>query len=323
MVIGPRWTDPAHGGLMTARILYCLGLSLSLAGCDAGGQQTCTVNTVADLPLLPTWRPAVEAGLNGSKVAVLIDTGGQSSIVAPSAVDRFDLPIDAARRPELLEGAGGAEAAPIATIHHLDLGNGQARDLNLPVATSLKGSVGGLPLLGLFGADFLSNYDVDLDVPDHRFALHSLHRCGLRIQPFDGPSFAVPFRLVDTAVIVDLKINGVAVTAQLDSGAPLTLVSESDALRIGVSREALAADRQVSHRVHDTMDEVDQRMHRFGSLEIGAERMNNFSFAVADINTGYTLLGDDFLHFNRVWISYPLGMLFIQPALRNKIVHIE
>ena len=217
----------------------------------------------------------------------------------------------------------GTELAPVVTVHRLELGNGHARDLDLPIASSLKGAIGGVPVFGLFGADFLSNYDVDIDMPGHHFALHKLRGCGADIEPFDSVYFAVPFRLEDTAIIVDLKVNGVPVTAELDSGAPLTLVSQADAERIGITRAALEADRRIVRRVHNTFDQVDQRLHRFGSLEIGAETMKNFPFAVADIDSPYTLLGDDFFHFNRVWISYPLGMLFVQPAVDDKMVQVK
>ena len=306
------------------RIPCCLTLTLLLIGCGGeGGPKTCSVNTVVDLPLLPIWRPAVEAHLNNSKVVLLIDTGAQTSIIAPSAADRFALLADPNRPPTLIGGVGGTELAPVVTVHRLELGGGRARDIDLPVASSLKGLIGGVPVFGLFGADFLSNYDVDVDMPGHHLALHVLHRCGARIAPFDQPYFEVPFRLDATAIVVDLKVNGVAVTAVLDTGAPRTLVSLSDARRIGITAKALEADRQVARRVHETFDEVDQRLHRFASLEIGAETMNNFPFTVADIETKYSLLGDDFFHFNRVWISYPLGVLFIQPAVGNKMVHLK
>ncbi len=309
---------------MVGRVLCCLLASLLLAGCDGGGgPATCRVETVASLPLLPVWRPAVEARLNGSRVVLLIDTGAQTSIITPAAAEHYALRADPDRPRIPLGGVGGVALVPVVTIHRLELGNGRATDLDLPVASSLKGSIGGVPVFGLFGADFLSNYDVDIDMPDHHVALHRLRACGARIEPFDGVAFEVPFRLEGTAIVIDLKVNGVPVTAQLDSGAPLTLVSRSDAKRIGITRDALEADRRIARSIHGAIDQVDLRLHRFGSLEIGAETMNNFPFAVADIATSYTLLGDDFFHFNRVWISYPLGILFVQPALGNRMVHLR
>ena len=309
--------------MTTGRIACCLAVSLLLAGCAGdGGPTTCSVNTVVDLPLLPVWRPAVEARLNGTRVVLLLDTGAQISMITPTAAEHYGLVADPDRPPMWIRGVGGTEVAPVVTVHRLELGGGRARDLDLPVASSLKGSIGGLPVFGLFGADFLSNYDVDIDVPKRHLALHTLRGCGARILPFDG-AFEVPFRLEDTAIVVDLKLNGVAVTAVLDTGAPRTLVKRSDAERIGVTREALSADRQVGRRVHDTFEEVDERVHRFRSLEIGAETMNNFPFNVADSEARYTLLGDDFLHFNRVWVSYPLRTLFIQPAVGNKMVQVR
>ena len=66
---------------------------------------------------------------------------------------------------------------------------------------------------------------------------------------------------------------------------------------------------------------VQARRHRFGSLEIGDERMSDFPFTVAGSAIGGALLGRDFLRFNRVWISYRRHMLAVQPALPDRMVH--
>ena len=62
---------------------------------------------------------------------------------------------------------------------------------------------------------------------------------------------------------------------------------------------------------------IETRRHEFASLEVGDERMNNFRFEVATLATGRTLLGRDFLRFNRVLISYSRQMLFIQPVVAS------
>ena len=207
-------------------------------------------------------------------------------------------------------------------MHHLALGYGHTSDIDLPVGTNMHGAVQGLPLLGLFGADFLSNYDVDLDLPKHHFAMYHLTGCDT-IRPFDGAYFEVPFHLDGTEILVDLKINGKPVTAQLDSGAAGTTITQDDAERIGVTDSLLSADLIRRKMVGVDTNQVEGTAHRFGSLEIGDERMNNFRFFVAPIQTEHTLLGDDFLHFNRVWISYARRRLFIQPAFSNRLVRLE
>lgn len=294
-----------------------------LAACSDGAPQSCTVATAASLPLLSGARiPTVQAGLAGRKVAMLIDTGSFMSMIAPSAAERFDLNGGEDPRYVPIVGVGGITTAPIVEVHHLELGYGRAHDLDLPVGTNLHGEVQGLPLLGLLGADFLANYDVDIDVPHHHFAMYQAHGCE-NAQPFDGPYFEVPFHLDRTEILVDLKINGIPLTAQLDSGASSTTLTQNDAERIGVTADLLKQDHIRGHTIGVDSDKVAVVMHQFGSLEIGDERMNNFRFAVAPIEADHTLLGDDFLHFNRVWISYARQRLFIQPAFDNRMVQLE
>ena len=180
--------------------------------------------------------------------------------------------------------------------------------------SGLPASLQGLPVLGLFGADFMVNYDVDIDVPHHHFALYSLHECGKRIEPFDPPYFEVPFQLDNTAIKLDLKLNDTTLKAQLDSGASITTITEEDARRAGVTKTLLASDPADTRLVGVDQHPVSAHRHQFGSLEIGNEKMSNFHFAVADISTDNTLLGADFFRLNRVWISYSRGILFIQPA---------
>ncbi len=296
---------------------------LCLVSCSDGDQKSCSLKTAADLKLLPdAVSPTVEAELNGRKVALLIDTGGATSMVTPSAADSFDLRPAQFDPHADLGGVGGRDEVPIVTLHDLMLGHGHARNLDLPVGSSLRGRVDGLPLIGLFGADYLSAYDVDIDVPKHHFGLYDLQQCGSEIDPIEGSYFEVPFRLEKTAIRLEIKINGVPVQAVLDTGAPQTLIDLADAQRIGLTRGSLAVDK-VYRANADAMDQTDMVAHRFDSLEVGAERFKNFRFTVADTYLGDTLLGDDFFAHNRVWISYPRQMLYIQPAANDAIIHQE
>jgi predicted aspartyl protease len=301
---------------LTARLLLATLALFGLGGCSAGGPDSCKINRLVDLPLLSGARlPAMEATLDGRKVVFYVDTGASTSILTKTAVERFGLYGDADRRM-LLRGIGGDVMAPIVKIHRLVLGNGLVRDIELPVAGDLGHDVQGIPVLGLFGADFLSNYDVNIDLPHHHFAMYDLHGCGTNLRPLDDPEFDVPFHLEETKVLLDVKLNGMPMTAVLDSGATGTLVTQDDARHAGVTSAAMTGDRY-GHAMGIDENQVAMHLHRFGSLDIGSETMRNFPFAVGDVD--YTLLGDDFLRFNEVWISYPLQRLFIHPVLRQPV----
>ncbi len=129
----------------------------------------------------------------------------------------------------------------------------------------------------------------------------------------------MPFRLDGTAISIQIQLNGVPVDAALDSVASSTHATEADARRAGVTPDTTATDRVIHPNGMDGYP-VEGRLHRFASLEIGAERYGNLPMAVTSSAAVVTLLGDDF-RLNRVWISYPRRMLFIQPALGNPVVH--
>lgn len=306
---------------MRAALLVMSALAALLAGCSDAGTQTCKIGLVADLPLVPGTRlPAVEATLDGQKALVYIDTGADLSVISRPAADRFDLRAGPEGGLVRISGIGGTVNAPVVKVPRLGLGTGVAHELELPVAGDLGGPVQGVPVLGLFGGDFLSNYDVDLDVPGHRFRMYRLQSCGSSMHPLEGPAFSVPFTLDNAKVVLDLKLNGKPVTGFLDSGATHSLVPISLARQAGVAAADMKADRIAGTRGIDE-NTIDARVHRFGSLEIGDETMKNFRFGVVDTDVDDMILGDDFLRFNHVWISYPLKRLFIQPVVPEQLGH--
>ena len=293
---------------------------LALAGCGADAPGSCRIETAVDMPLLDhTSLPTVIGRLRGQPVALMLDTGAHDTVATSSAVDRFGLSVDP-NNVITMSGIGGTVQTKSASIHGLQLGQGHAHDFDLPIATDLPEQIQNLPVLGLFGADFMSNYDVDFDLPRHHFGMYDLSGCGDAIQPVPTPYYEVPFRLEDTKIAIEIQLDGVPVEAVLDSGAGSTYITEADARRAGVTQDMLAADRVEHARGVDGFP-VQGHLHRFASLELGAERLKNFPLLVASSAVGDTLLGDDFFRLNRIWISYSRRMLFIQPALGNPLFH--
>ena len=298
-------------------LLSSLLLAVVLAACtEAGtGTQSCRIERVADLPILPEAHlPAVRAMLEGEPVVFYIDTGAALSTLTQSTADHFGFRGASALRMRMA-GIGGLVEAPVVIVRRLDLGHGVARDIAMPVVGNLGPPVQGLPVAGLFGADFLSNYDVDLDLPGHHFALYDLRRCPGAIQPLDASAFQIPFSLENTRIDLKVRLNSHPVDAALDSGAMGTLITQDDAAQAGVTRQALDLDPS---GIAVGIDEarLRTRRHRFETLEIGDETMRNYRFAVAD--TDLTLIGDDFLRANRIWISYSHRQVFVQPVPRPR-----
>ena len=91
------------------------------------------------------------------------------------------------------------------------------------------------------------------------------------------------------------------------------MIDRNEALAASVTLDGWDADQIRSTSGADP-HLVPVRRHRFGSLEVSDEKMNNFHFFVALAGTGRTLLGRDLLRFNRVLISYPRHRVLIQPV---------
>ena len=117
-------------------------------------------------------------------------------------------------------------------------------------------------------------------------------------------------RPLPTRASVELHIDGRPLTFLLDSGASTTFISAAAARRLGVTPAMLATD-PLTFTEGVGEQRVATRLHRFGSLRLGPERTEDPVLAVYD--GAVNILGGDFLRRNRVWISYAVHRLFVQP----------
>ena len=114
-------------------------------------------------------------------------------------------------------------------------------------------TVAGHPVTGLLGADFLSPYDLDLDIPAGRLTLYSVAGCAGRFLPWTGPYAALPaWRPVRNVMTLAMQVGGKTLQAELDSGR-LVLPRRSTKMRrapvagsacSGAARAARQAARQ-------------------------------------------------------------------------------
>ena len=102
--------------------------------------------------------------------------------------------------------------------------------------------------------------------------------------------------------MLDIGLNGRPMIAILDIGASATVIDRNGVFAAGVALDRLDADQARSASGLDP-HLVEMRRHRFGSLEMGDERMKNFHFYVATMRIRDTLPGRDVLRFNRILMS--------------------
>jgi predicted aspartyl protease len=165
----------------------------------------------------------------------------------------------------------------------------------------------------VLGADSLSSFDVDLDLPGHRMVLYEKQTC-----PGASPAWTEPYTRITAGrsrgdhLFFPVRLDGRRVDAFVDTGSQFTVLSSGAALAIGVTAAALARDRVATVR-GAAAEQLAAHVHRFAQLEIGAEVLHNPEIIVTDVKLSDAdlVLGIDFLRPRRIWFSYGSQQIFI------------
>jgi hypothetical protein len=256
--------------------------------------------------------------VNGIPGTFVLDTGSVKTVVTPGAVNHFGLALDE-WTATTMSGVGGSERRRNADPRSIELGGvalhrrSLAQDSTLRVATLPQDKVGGHPIDGLLGRDFLSLFDLDLDFARRTLALYEVHDCSGRFLPWTEAYLSVPVENpAESALVVPVELDGVRLRALLDSGASGTLVAAPGMARLALGIDRLAGDpSQIASGLGPHT--VTMWQHRFREFRIGGETSAAPLFSVAPIPLPFfsdMLLGADWLRGRRVWISYATNQLF-------------
>ena len=102
---------------------------------------------------------------------------------------------------------------------------------------------GGRRIAGLLGRDFISPFDLDIDLPQHRLSLYEVHGCGAAFLPWRTPYAAIPAATpMGAALVVPVSVDGRSLRALIDTGASASLIVAPGIYRLGLTPEILARD---------------------------------------------------------------------------------
>jgi hypothetical protein len=179
----------------------------------------------------------------------------------------------------------------------------------LPVA-----EVAGRPITGLLGRDFLSPFDLDLDLPAHRLTLYGVSGCDTGFLPWTEPYAAIPVSTtVGAALVVAALVDGRLLRALVDSGASASLITAPGMFRLGLTPELLARDPGANGTGVGPQP-VPMHRHRFAELRVGPEVTRDPVLWVASVRVVPIvdlLLGADWLAHRRVWLSFATKQVFV------------
>lgn len=293
--------------------LAAVAALLSAAGCAtpmvASG---CKAQLAAELPVrLVKDFVVVPVRLNGQPAEFLVDTAFTQSLVTPETAQRLGLASDP-RQVATLNGAGGEARGSYAPIADVAVGTASLAKQTLVVAPLPNKEPG---ISGVLGADWLSRFDVDIDVPRQRLALWRGMSCELGRDPLHVPHFTVPMvRAPNGLILVPVALEGKGMLALFDTGAGLTTVTEAAAIFVGVPAAELAGTG-VGIATGLDLNAIPVHVHRFAEFWIGPERFRDLLMPIAKLRVPVVgaLIGANYLQHHRVWIPASGQQMLVVP----------
>nr|WP_294511963.1 retroviral-like aspartic protease family protein [uncultured Rhodopila sp.] len=301
---------------MLAKPLLLLIALLLPAAADAA----CSVTARATIPLdVVSGAIIVPVEVNGITASFILDTGAQRSVVTGEAVHRLNLARDQ-WVGTTMSGVGGIDRRANADPRSFSLGGVKLarrtlnHDTSLTVGMIPHAVVGDHAIDGLLGRDFLSVFDLDLDMPARRLTIYAVQDCAGRFLPWTSGYRSIPVTFpVEQAIIVAVALDGTPLRALLDSGSGATLLTAPGMIRMGLQEASLAADPAdaISGLGPRT---VTMHRHAFRSLDAGGATLDKPVIWVAPVRLPLfvdMLLGEDWLASRRLWISYATKQVFV------------
>lgn len=276
------------------------------AGPLSGPLEACRFDAGDPVPVaVVNGLPFVAVAVNGTRVAALLDTGAEGTLVAEPLVAALRVPADPQRLSVQSGVTGFTAPRPLAVLGRLEVGGQAFRNLRAGVVAPLAmPAPDGHQAQVILGADLLRRHDLDLDLPGRRLTLHPAQPCRLEALPFPGPAYALPMRVTSRGhVLVEVEANGRPAEAILDTGANVVQLTRARARSLGVTEEALAGGprRQVRGVNNQAREVVVVRLDR---LRIGPEEHRGVLATVAEDGPGEFILGTPWLLGRRIWLSY-------------------
>ncbi|HVC57788.1 MAG TPA: retroviral-like aspartic protease family protein [Stellaceae bacterium] len=308
-----------RGFIAAAALAAALAALMTPAIATDAGPAPCRIERQAQLQLIgdPS-QMVVAAAIDGSPVAMIVDTGAQWTAVTPQTVKRLHMPPDS-WNGGLHRGVGSFSNSINAVARSVEIGGIRLEGRSLSVIPLAFGVDVGLPFAGLLGADFLYRFDLDIDLPHRTLTLYRNGGCRTGAPPWDVAAVAIPLvRSAPNRLTLPVSVDGHPFHAILDTGAGGSLITRPNALRAGVSAETLEHDPVILGRGAGPQ-EFAARTHIFAEIRIGPERLRNFAMTVGGttLGGGDMLLGLDYLRSRRVWLSYATRQMFVAAPARG------
>lgn len=297
---------PIRAGLLAGAILAAFSAVSYAGGCGTKPIGSITVATLNRAPIVTLFA-------NGHPVTLILDTGAEKTVMSPHVAERIG-----AQRPSIEFQRGIRGITGDLPSHEVELRSFAAGKVAIPwrrilVAPVKMARVFPTPLDGLLGADALSAFDIDLDLPRHQMTFYRKQTCEAAAPNWAGPYVSISTGLSrGERLFFPVQFDGHRLTAVIDTGSQVTVLATSSARALGLTEGQLSQDRSTTTQ-GIAGEPLNARVHRFAKLEVGALMIRNPEVVVTDLklNEADIVLGVDFLSSRRLWLSYGSRRIFL------------
>jgi Aspartyl protease len=307
-------------------LLRLAAITIAVWASPPANAGTCKVEKNIEYPLayrngMPVLFARATDGLSGNKhsyhLEMGVDTGAMTS-VTPEVASLMHAPRDPYWRTRAI-GTTGTMLADHVKLRDFEFAGKVYHTFSAPKIPfppplpSSSNPNGYTPLDGIIGGDVLSMFDVDLDLGRKSITFYEVQGCAHVTPPWAEPYASVPIKVTSRHnIVVPVEVDGHKLPALLDTGSTGYAITRRGALRSGATEAMLAADR--TQEVSGIGGIKKQPSHKFKTLAIGGETIPETALSVmdAELPHGDVLIGQSYLMFRRVWISYSTRMLFIR-----------
>jgi hypothetical protein len=252
-------------------IFACSAVGAAHAADEA---KKCTLQRVASLDTdTSQGRLLIKVQIEGRDSWLAVDTGSPVGLISRAVVDELKIPLRQAREGAIIDAAGQS-AQHFVVVRKLNLNGMVAEDSTFIVMG--ENGTGAMREDGIFAANFLAAYDVELDLAHHKMNLFTQDHCPGNVVYWTQDYVAVPFHLdASLHATFDASLNDQPLRALLDTGASSTILSAQ------VARHRFDFDPVAAGTVPDGNliagggELLPFYLHRFQSLTLGGVQFRN------------------------------------------------
>jgi predicted aspartyl protease len=300
---------PAFGGpsIQTPELAPGMLRAADVGQCDAKPLGQIAIATIENVPI-------VTVLANGHPLTLLLDTGAEKTTLSPAAAGRVDAQAPRVEFDPRMQGLAGTLATRDVELRSFTVGDVSIPWRRIVVAPVTLAEPFGIPLDGLLGADVLSNFDIDIDLPRQRMMLYEKRSCP------NGPPWAGPYASFATGLsrgehlFFNVRLDNREIFAIIDTGAQRSGLSAAVAAALGQPGAGVGDDRAITTR-GAAGEHIPSHIHRFAKLEVGSEVIGNPELIVTNVSfrDADIILGADFVKLRRIWMAYESFQIFISP----------